>query len=145
MTRARTPFSDTEHVIVNNVPPTLSLAGNTTVTVGSPYVLTINRTDPGTDTVSTISINWGDGDTQTLSPFTLVQTATVSHYYASTNATGSPYTISIASVSDEDGNYTSSMPSKIITVHNSAPLVTISGRPNGQSRLALYLDALGDK
>ena len=47
---------------VNNIAPTISLNGNATVNEGSPYTLNLGVvTDPGTDTITSYKINWGDG------------------------------------------------------------------------------------
>jgi len=46
----------------NLVPPTISLSGNATVNEGSPYTLNLGViTDPGHDTITSYTINWGDG------------------------------------------------------------------------------------
>ena len=108
-------------------PPTLSLVGNATASAGSPYGLTINRSDTVVGTISTVMIDWGDGNTQTLSSLTLTNALTVSHLYGNGNATGSLYAIAVTSVSDQYTTYTTSLPSESITVHNAAPLVTIAG------------------
>ena len=50
---------------VKNVAPTISLSGDKTVNEGSPYTLNLGAvTDPGTDTITSYSINWGDGVTE---------------------------------------------------------------------------------
>src|SRR4029079_8277372 len=50
-------------VHVNNVAPTILISGNASVNEGSLYSLTLGAaTDPGTDTVSSYVVHWGDGD-----------------------------------------------------------------------------------
>ncbi|MGH7703165.1 MAG: Ig-like domain-containing protein, partial [Gemmatimonadales bacterium] len=47
---------------VNNVAPTIALTGATNINEGSLYTLNLGTvTDPGTDTVSSYTIHWGDG------------------------------------------------------------------------------------
>src|SRR5207244_5202047 len=55
---------NTVSVTVNNVAPTLAISGATDVNEGSPYTLNLSSSDPGTDTISSWTINWGDGNTQ---------------------------------------------------------------------------------
>lgn len=73
-------------VVVNNVAPTLALAGAGTAQVGTPYALTLGAiTDPGKDTVSSRTIQWGDGTSQTVTTggtfehtYTAARTASIS-------------------------------------------------------------------
>ncbi len=54
-------------VAVNNVVPVLTLSGAASVDEGSAYTLSmVSLTDPGDDTVSSYSINWGDGSAATV-------------------------------------------------------------------------------
>ena len=49
-------------VSVTNVAPTIALTGNATAIQNAPYSLTLGPvTDPGTDTVASYTIHWGDG------------------------------------------------------------------------------------
>ena len=52
---------NTVAVTVNNVAPTLAISGATSVNEGSLYTLNLSSTDPGADTISQWTINWGDG------------------------------------------------------------------------------------
>src|SRR5207237_2058208 len=53
-------------VHVNNVPPSVAISGNASANEGSPYSLTLGAvTDPGTDTVSSYVVHWGDGASDT--------------------------------------------------------------------------------
>jgi uncharacterized repeat protein (TIGR02543 family) len=104
----------TKTITVYNVSPTISLAGNTTTDEGSSYSLTLgNVVDPGQDTVSAYSINWGDGTTEnfTGSPNGLIKT----HTYADGP---NSFTIRVE-LTDEDGTFTGG--TKGITVNNVAP------------------------
>ena len=54
--------TQTKVVNVNNVAPTLVATGASTVETGQTYTLHLGAiTDPGQDTVSSYSIDWGDG------------------------------------------------------------------------------------
>ena len=99
---------------VNNVPPPISLSGNATVDEGSPYMLNLGAiSDPGTDTVTAYSINWGDGPAEnfTGNPANTIAT----HFYAD-GPNG--YTITVT-LTDEDGTVTGG--SLSVVVLNVAP------------------------
>ena len=97
--------------------PTLAISGRGSVNAGSVYTLTLSRTDPGADTLSSWLINWGDGTT---TPLDGTATSTT-HTYSGNDAT---YTIS-GSATDEDGTYSSN--SFSIIVVGAAPLAVTSG------------------
>jgi hypothetical protein len=93
-------FTDyTTNVVVNNVAPTLTLSGAASVNEGSVYTLGLSSFDPGTDTISSWKINWGDS-TQIVSG----NPASVTHTYANGANPFTAYTIS-ATATDEDGTY----------------------------------------
>ncbi|MDB5384865.1 MAG: hypothetical protein JWM11_511 [Planctomycetaceae bacterium] len=111
----------TKSVTVNNVAPTITLSGNATTNEGAVYSLSLNSiTDPGTDTVSAYSVNWGDGTVDNFSgdPTGLVQTHT---YLDGLNN----YTI-VVSLTDEDGTYPS-VGSLAVTVNNVSPTISLTG------------------
>ena len=84
-------------VVVSNTPPTLLTTGASTAIVGQVYTLNLNAVDPGEDTISSWTINWGDDTIQTYAG----DPASVSHTY-----TRLGYTFNIlASAVDEDGSY----------------------------------------
>ena len=87
---------NTVGVTVNNVAPTLALSGAANVNEGSSYTLNLSSSDPGSDTISQWTINWGDS-TQVVTG----NPSSVSHTYADGTAS---YTIS-ATATDEDGTY----------------------------------------
>jgi uncharacterized delta-60 repeat protein len=114
-------FSEyTTQITVDNVDATLLISGAPNVAEGSPYTLNLSSSDPGADTISSWTINWGDGN------FTTVPggTATVNYTYADGGNPSTAYTIS-ATATDEDGTYNSN--SLNVTVVNVAPTLTISG------------------
>ncbi|HUM75052.1 MAG TPA: PKD domain-containing protein, partial [Nitrosomonas europaea] len=117
-------------VNVNNVAPTLSIAGIDDINEGSIYVLAITATDPaGAADPLTYSIDWGDGSPlQNLTATELaVLGGNIEHIYADdedgpVNAT--PHTITVTA-DDGDGGVTQQ--SRSVTVHNVAPTLAISG------------------
>jgi DNA-binding beta-propeller fold protein YncE len=109
---------------VNNVAPTIALSGNATVPNGTPYTLNLGViTDPGTDTVSAFSIDWGDGNTENFAGNPA--STTKSHTYA----TLGEKTITVT-LTDEDGTFTGG--TRSVTVENAAPVAAADGlnRPN---------------
>ncbi|HRO56561.1 MAG TPA: PKD domain-containing protein, partial [Nitrosomonas europaea] len=124
--------SDTQQfrLNVNNVAPTLSIAGADDINEGGIYVLAITATDPaGAADPLTYSIDWGDGSSlQSLAAAELAALGgNVEHVYADdedgpVNAT--PRTITVT-VNDGDGGVTAR--TQTVTVHNVAPVIAVSG------------------
>ncbi len=110
---------NTVAVTVNNVAPTLAISGRSSVNEGSTYTLNLSSSDPGADTISQWTINWGDG-TQVVTG----HPASVTHVYADGNST-SHYTIS-ATATDEDGTYAAGN-TVAVNVVNVAPTVNTGG------------------
>ena len=96
-------FTDyTTTIGINNVAPTISLSGATSVDEGSPYTLNLGAiTDPGIDTVSSFSIDWGDGSIESFTG-NPASTSKTHVYSDGPNA----YQIRV-SLTDEDGTYNS--------------------------------------
>ena len=85
-------------IVVTNVAPTLSVFGAPTVNERTPYAITFSAADPGADTITKWTVDWGDGTAVDL----LAGTATsAGHQYA---AGGRTYVITLAAT-DEDGAY----------------------------------------
>ncbi|HEX2924615.1 MAG TPA: PKD domain-containing protein, partial [Chloroflexota bacterium] len=80
--------------IIHNVLPTLSLSGKDKVALGSPYVLNLKARDFGQDTITSWTIDWGDGSVETIQG----NPSSARHTYTAKG----DYTIS-ASATDEDG------------------------------------------
>jgi hypothetical protein len=61
---AASPLFDiaTFKVTVENVPPDLTISGDGVATVGVPYELFLDSYDPGDDTITNWTIDWGDGN-----------------------------------------------------------------------------------
>src|SRR6185369_3523198 len=102
---------------VKNVPPTLNLSGATDVNEGLAYTLNLASSDPGSDTISEWTINWGDGVTETIGG----NPTSVHHIYADGP---NNFTI-VATATDEDGTYQAA--GLAVTVNNVTPAVTLSG------------------
>ncbi|MFV2065460.1 MAG: DUF4347 domain-containing protein, partial [Pirellulales bacterium] len=81
---------------VSNTAPTLTTIGAATVNEGALYTLNVTATDPGNDSISSWTINWGDGSVDTIAG----DPAAVTHLY------GARGTFNIlAAATDEDGTY----------------------------------------
>jgi uncharacterized delta-60 repeat protein len=106
-------------VSVDNVDPTLTISGTASVDEGDVYTLNLSLSDPGTDTITSWTINWGDG-----SEVVSGNPSSVTHTYADGD---NNYTIS-ATATDEDGTYSSN--TVAVSVENVAPTLTISGASN---------------
>jgi large repetitive protein len=113
-------------VTVNNVVPTATVGGADTVNEGTAYVLNVGAiTDPGQDTRTGYTINWGDGSTDSFTPAQwLAAAGAFSHTFADGGNGGTARSITV-STTDEDGTFT--LGSKSITVANVSPVVTLGG------------------
>ena len=60
--------ADTVAVVVNHVPPTLIISGASTTDETNTYTLNLSGTETGPHTISSWTINWGDGSAVKLSP-----------------------------------------------------------------------------
>jgi hypothetical protein len=86
----------TTTLTVNNTAPTISVAGLASVDQDAVYTLNLSAADPGNETISGWTINWGDGTIATVGD---VSSAT--HVYS---ASGFTRNITV-SVTDEDGTF----------------------------------------
>lgn len=106
-------------ITVGNVAPTLAISGASTTNEGATYTLNLSEMDPGADTVTGWTINWGDS-TQVI----VGNPTSVTHVYADGNGSSS-YVIS-ATATDEDGTHGPSN-SVNVTVLNLAPTANAGG------------------
>ncbi len=111
---------------VNSVSPTIILTGAAAVNELSAYTLSLSAIQPSQDAITSWSINWGDGSTQTVSG----NPSAVTHAYAEGN-----YTIS-ATASDDDGTYNAGN-TITVAVSSVPPTLTLSG-PAAVNELATY-------
>ena len=100
---------------VNDIAPSIAISGNASVNEGTAYSLNLGAvTDPGTDTVTSIIVNWGDGSSDTYGT-----AGSKSHTYADgPNA----YAITVDLI-DEDGTFLNRANAKDVNVNNVAPSV----------------------
>lgn len=102
-------------VRVAEVAPTLNLAGADSASEGETYVLDLSATDPGDDTISQWTVNWGDGTSTTVA----AATASLSHVFADNGN----LTVTVTA-QDEDGIYVAQ---KAVAVANVAPTLSVTG------------------
>ena len=130
--------ANAKSVHVDNVAPSISISGATNVNEGSVYTLTLGAvTDPGTDTVTSYVVHWGDGSDDTYS-----SNGAKTHTYADGPASRS-ITVDLV---DEDGTFLDRANAKSVTVDNVAPSIAISGATNVNegSTYTLTLGAVTD-
>ncbi|MES2737686.1 MAG: nidogen-like domain-containing protein [Verrucomicrobiota bacterium] len=125
---------------INNVVPLIALTGATSTNSGVSYTLNLGAiTDPGTDTVTAYSINWGDGVTENFSgsPANTART----HVYASNQSGSKVITVFLT---DEDGLHTGGTLG--LTVGSAKPINTVLGDvvTNGGAAAANGTDRVGD-
>ena len=106
---------------VSNVAPSVAISGNTSVFESGTYTLAVGAiTDPGTDTVSSYTIHWGDEASTTISAADLAAAdGRVQHAYADGP---NVYAITVDLV-DEEGSYVDRANAFSVTVDNVAPTV----------------------
>ncbi len=113
--------SGTVSQTVNSEAPTISISGNSSVSVGSSYTLNLSAQYPSFDvdgdTISSWSINWGDGSSAQNVSGNGTNSISVTHSFTST---GNP--VITASATDDDGGPYNSTNS--ITVAVSDPSTT---------------------
>jgi hypothetical protein len=148
---------------VSNISPTLGIIGASAINEGATYTLTLTASDPGDDTISSWSVNWGDGSVQTVTATYGIggnstrtfnsgtgrweTTTTATHIYADgdTAANGGPTVRTItATGTDEDGTYAAGN-SVAVTVNDVAPTITLGGASaiNEGSTYTLTLGPIG--
>src|SRR5204862_1932821 len=100
------------------VPPSITISGNASVNERSPYSVTLGAvTDPGTDTVSSYVVHWGDGSSDSYA-----SNGAKSHTYADGP---NNYAITVDLV-DEDGTFLNAANALSVQVNNVAPTVMLS-------------------
>jgi hypothetical protein len=134
-------FTDAANALsvhVNNVAPTIAVSGNANVDEGSTYTLTLGAVrDPGTDTVSSYLVHWGDGSSNAYSTG-----GAKTHTYADGP---NNYDITV-DLTDEDGSFTDAANAFSVQVNNVAPTISISGAANVNegSSYSLTVGAVND-
>lgn len=87
-------------VSVGDTPPAVNVSGPESVDPGTPYTLSVSTSDPGPDTVSSIQINWGDGNTETHSGDYTDWSGSFDHVYAATGV----YTVRVTATDEQTSN-----------------------------------------
>jgi hypothetical protein len=100
-------------ITVLNVAPTLSMTGPASVLRSDTFTLALGRSDPGADTLSSWTINWGDGTSVDVAG----TETSVDHVYASTGN----FQIT-ATATDEDGTYAVAPTNVLVSLPNIAPV-----------------------
>jgi hypothetical protein len=111
--------SNTVSVTVNNVAPMLAIGGATSVQEGALYTLHLSSSDPGADTITQWTINWGDN---TPSQLITGNPASVTHTFAD----GVRLCTIIATATDGDSTFAATNTLAVI-VDNVNPALSISG------------------
>ncbi|MBL8450514.1 MAG: PKD domain-containing protein, partial [Dechloromonas sp.] len=113
--------NQTLDVAVSNVAPTLVVSGAANGQVGQNYALNLGAiTDPGTDTVVSYQINWGDGNSETV-----LSGGNVNHVYGGVGN----YAIQVG-LTDEDGSHANA---GSLNVEIDPSLVRIGQAPDRQT------------
>ncbi|MEO1529849.1 MAG: PKD domain-containing protein, partial [Planctomycetota bacterium] len=112
-------YATNDHSVeVLNVEPDRTIGGDDTVAEGSPFTLDLFAgNDPGVDTISSWTIDWGDGTIQQVDG----NPTTAQHVYAD----GPNSYLIQATVTDEDGTYAAN--DHTVSVLNVEPERTIGG------------------
>jgi uncharacterized delta-60 repeat protein len=131
------PFS----VAVDDVAPTITISGNSSVNEGSLYALTLGAVnDPGAgDTVSQYVIHWGDGTSSLIDAADLASNRVVQHMYADGS---NSYCIGVDLI-DGDGDHLSCSNALTVAVNDVAPTITMSGN-SASNEGSTYLLTLGN-
>ena len=121
---------------VNNTDPILNLVGAPSSTQYVSYVLDLSATDPGNDTISEYTVDWGDGSSTTL---TNEATARLLHTYT----TSGNFTITVNAIDEDGGPYTATNDVNVIA--GPPPTRTLSGAAglNESESYELTLTAAG--
>lgn len=107
------------NVTIQNVAPTLTISGSSSAVEGSPYTLSLAASDPGPDTITSWTINWGNGVVQVVSG----NPSSVTRAFPD-NGT---FTIT-ATATDEDGTHSAN--TRTVSVSNVIPTLAIAGAAN---------------
>ena len=124
--------TDTVSVTVDDVSPTIEATAPATIDEGATLTLTLGAThDPGQDTITAWSIDWGDDSAPTTGVGSPASTDPT-HIYA--DGPDDP-TITVT-VTDEDGDHAAA--SLAVHVSNVAPTVTLTGATTDEGSTHTY-------
>ncbi len=117
-------YTASRTVNVANVDPVLSVSGPATVNEAEAFTLTLAAADPGDDSLSTWSIDWGDGSRDTVAG----RATSASHVYADDSAaeSGGQYSVTVTAT-DEDGTVSTTTAVTVVNVAPTASLGSFGG------------------
>ncbi|MCP5224097.1 MAG: cadherin-like domain-containing protein [Thauera sp.] len=132
----------TKTVTVNNVAPVAAVSGAATVAEAASYTLSVGAVvDPGTDSVSGYSIDWGDGSVDSFTPAEwAVAAGSFSHVYGDGGLGGTPLQITVRAT-DEDGEHV--LGTQAVTVENAAPSAVLGGADASDEGASYVLSLAG--
>nr|WP_315182272.1 PKD domain-containing protein [uncultured Albidiferax sp.] len=131
--------TDSFQVVVNNVVPTATVSGASSVLEASVYTLSVGAiSDPGADTRTGYTITWGDGNT---SSFTPAQWAAAAGSFTHTYADNAAATITV-SATDEDGTFV--LGTQAVTINNVAPTAQLTGAASTNEGASYSLNIVGN-
>jgi RHS repeat-associated protein len=107
-------------VLVGNVAPDLTLGGDFEAFEGAPFTLSFSASDPGDDTITAWTVDWGDGTT----PPETYQVGPAGGQATHTYADGPAVPTILVTAADEDGTWEASAARPVRDVD---PLVTVAG------------------
>ncbi len=123
---------DTALIAVANVAPSLTIVGDSAVEIDAAYSLALSSSDPGSDTIISWQVNWGDGQTCTVPG----NPANASHVYTVIGV----YTIT-ATATDEDGTFAANGVSVTAGDVNDPPVADAGGPYTVSQGNTVVLDA----
>ena len=121
---------------VFNVPPSVNAGPNQTVPNGTPLVLSVSFSDPGSDDTHTASAIWGDGDAESLLVNESLHTATGSHVFPN-SPVGTSFTVAVTVTDDDSG---SGIDTLRVTMAEAPPVIV--PEPAGAALMLLGLGGL---
>lgn len=111
-----------QSVTINNLQPTITLTATDEIYPDTPYALTIAASDPGADTITAWTIDWGDGVTEP---------GVLGHNTHTYTAAAAGRCIITVTATDEDGDHSVA---RLITIRNNptpaftAPSTAVPGQ-----------------
>ena len=122
-------YQATKNVTVNNVAPVLAATlTSPSVNEGQFVSMDLSATDPGTDTIQSWIINWGDGNEETIAG----SETSAGHVYADDSAAGT-YTIQVSAIDEDNTLATAYVATPLnVQVLNVAPTTQLSGSPDAK-------------
>jgi hypothetical protein len=123
-----------ELTVLGFVSSQLSLGGPPLVMAGAPYNLTVTVNESATDTLTSLTVNWDDGTTQTIAlPSTQAGSFTLSHEYAS----GPAFHMISATFAGQDGLHAANTVPVVVLVPGLSEFATAISTPGDPGTASL--------